>query len=189
YVHSLDEILLIGAITAVAAGVLTLFLIRAKDFAAGSQSHRPAPAQPPTDTLAAAGNGAAALEPALVGAARDHAGEETSHGSALATGNGDAPRPAPTSRPADPPGVHANGSPPLRAEANGAGAAAPDGDRPPEDTAGPPPASAALVPATDGGEGATGGDVAQDPDDDADVRELTVSVTFRLRRPRGRRRT
>lgn len=41
FVHGLDRILLIGAIVAVASGVASLLLIRAKDFEAGSQSHRP----------------------------------------------------------------------------------------------------------------------------------------------------
>jgi EmrB/QacA subfamily drug resistance transporter len=39
FVHSLDRILLIGAVLAIACGVASLALIRSKDFASGSQAH------------------------------------------------------------------------------------------------------------------------------------------------------
>nr|MDQ2724232.1 MFS transporter [Actinomycetota bacterium] len=46
FVHGLDRILIIGAAIALVSGLLSLFLIRSKDFAAGSQAHRPTAAAP-----------------------------------------------------------------------------------------------------------------------------------------------
>ncbi|MGI8753065.1 MAG: DHA2 family efflux MFS transporter permease subunit [Acidimicrobiales bacterium] len=46
FVHGLDRILIIGAAIALVSGLLSLLLIRSKDFAAGSQAHRPAAAAP-----------------------------------------------------------------------------------------------------------------------------------------------
>jgi EmrB/QacA subfamily drug resistance transporter len=46
FVHGLDHILIIGAVVSLVSGLLCLLLIRSKDFAAGSQAHRPAAAAP-----------------------------------------------------------------------------------------------------------------------------------------------
>jgi hypothetical protein len=170
FVHSLDEVLLIGAVVAVVSGLLTLVLVRAKDFAAGSQRHQPqgtAPDEPEP-----------AREPALVGAPprRDQAtggrpeantAPTPAAGGTAVSGNGHAPRPE---RGAD--GAGGSGSPSAEPVA-----------------ARPRPPETALVPAPGDGHGPGHEDVrpGEPAEDGSTTRELSVSLTFRLRRP-GRRR-
>ena len=73
FVHGLDRILILGAAVSLVAGLLSLLLIRSKDFAAGSQAHRPTAATSSEDgrqdAASAASDGAsaeAATEPQLV---------------------------------------------------------------------------------------------------------------------------
>jgi EmrB/QacA subfamily drug resistance transporter len=199
FVHSLDEVLLIGAVVALVSGLLSLVLIRAKDFEAGSQAHRPQPAAAPDGEGAAsgevpAGGADAAPQPALVGAAER---EEDAPAAA--------PRPAPSSNGHGPRGPAADRDPAGGDHARDGNGARPtaghDAARPVpvaadgQDGAAGPAASTALVATTgDGahaeGDGRASEDVAPAgaATEDDTSRELSVSVTFRWRRPGRRRR-
>lgn len=98
FVHGLDRILVIGAAIALVAGLLSLLLIRSKDFALGSQSHRPAGAGAGAGARQPDGAGAGAgvgqpdgARSAADGAVADEAPQHhlVGVGAALAGGSGD----------------------------------------------------------------------------------------------------
>ncbi|MDQ2726714.1 MAG: DHA2 family efflux MFS transporter permease subunit [Actinomycetota bacterium] len=180
FVHGLDRILIIGAAISLVAGLLSLLLIRAKDFAVGSQAHRPT-------------NVAATHQPDAAGPAPEPpvADEVAQHqlvsvgppdGSAAGGGAGD--------------GSSGSGTVSTNGRRNGAtpGPVHAPTDRTREDSTPPGPAPAGREPASVGrsvvpmaSPAAEGHDRDDAGSDGSTTHELSVSLTFRFR-GRGSRR-
>ncbi|MDQ6839912.1 MAG: MFS transporter [Actinomycetota bacterium] len=208
FVHGLDGILIIGAAIAVVAGVLSLLLIRTKDFAAGSQSHRP-----PSDGAgegAPDGTGAVpaavavvavedAPQPQLVGVATGDGGHRTDGSRAWST-SPEQHRPSLETAGGRDNGTDATATSPTMSsdttdstDTTAAGHPAGAAPEQPQAGADPTPPSRAMVavgpdPVTDA-RPAAGPEAMGADGDGSTTRELSVSLTFRLRgRGRGRRR-
>ena len=206
FVHGLDRILILGAAVSLVAGLLSLLLIRSKDFAAGSQAHRPTAATSSEDrrpdAASAASDGAsaeAATEPRLVSVGTVRTGGPGAGSVPNGRGDGAAPagpvRPASSAdRPPSPDGPTSTNGLPF----DGAAATvAVDGKSPVDAgpaTSGPEAATSGpeavapgrsmvpVTPAAPGDSEATGGE-----GDESTTHELSVSLTFRFR-GRGNRR-